>query len=194
MTREMLFSPQLAEELEEIIKLAKSDHKCALTREDDRYRKLIHAIKKAQTMTAAELTERTTQTMTATEVIERTKNYGGDYVVKKRNDLRELTCCGCNKPIHENFISIREGKVFCDSCLRGEKEAKMLDYVQAVQDLEYWQAGQHFFTCELYALMARADRANFAKLALVFPVKAKAYSDWYNSPDPEAFLASILQK
>lgn len=68
------------------------------------------------------------------------------------------------------------------------------DYVHAVQDLKYWQEGQNFFTCELYSLMAKADVQKFAKLAIGFPVEAKAFSDWYHSPDPEAFFDAILPK
>lgn len=65
-------------------------------------------------------------------------------------------------------------------------------YQKAVQDLQYWQEGQDFFTCQLYSLMQKADVSNFAKLASAFPVEAKAFSDWYYSDEPMEFFEQIL--
>lgn len=70
----------------------------------------------------------------------------------------------------------------------------MTAYQLAVQDLQFWQEGQSFFTCELYALMARADVAKFEKLATAFPLEAKAFKDWYHSPDPDKFFEDVLRE
>lgn len=63
-----------------------------------------------------------------------------------------------------------------------------INYEDAVQAVYDWQHGEHYYRSQLFDLMCRSDPGNFAKLALVFPVEAKAYKDWYCSPDPDEFF------
>lgn len=66
------------------------------------------------------------------------------------------------------------------------------EYKKAVQDLVFWQEGQHFFTCELYSLFQKADHNNQMKLAEVYPVEFQAFRDWYTTHDPELFFERVL--
>jgi hypothetical protein len=60
----------------------------------------------------------------------------------------------------------------------------------AVERLHYWQYGDEptNFTSQLFSLMQKADKENFAKLADAFPEEANALLLWRASSDPDAFF------
>ncbi len=68
-----------------------------------------------------------------------------------------------------------------------------MTYEKAVENLLYWQRGQHFFTCELYSLMQKADKQNFDKLAQVYPMEASAFYSWYTCQDPDEFFKNNME-
>ena len=58
----------------------------------------------------------------------------------------------------------------------------------AAFDLKAWQFGTgDWFTVQLYALIAKADRGNREALREGFPVEVEIFEEWQNMPTSEDF-------
>lgn len=61
----------------------------------------------------------------------------------------------------------------------------------AVYELYRWQrCGGDNFTCQLYALMCKADAERFERLAQAFPNEGVAFMLWMSSPDQDTYFES----
>lgn len=63
----------------------------------------------------------------------------------------------------------------------------------AIEQLYYWQySNGDNFTSKLYALIAKADSENRAKLRLAFPTESAAFTLWQSSQNPIEFFYHYL--
>lgn len=60
--------------------------------------------------------------------------------------------------------------------------------IRKIHDWYYKERQENDFAHQLFSIFQKANESEFAKLAVIFPIEAQAYSLWLQAKDPIKFF------